>query len=151
MKKAILAFALIIGLTTFAQDKKGNRSEREKLTSEQQAELQTKKMKLDLDLNDKQASEIKSILTKQAEKRESKRAEMEAKRKEGQKPSKKDDRFKMKNAMLDEQITQKAEMKKILNAEQFAKWEQNKSDRKKDFGNKMKKARKERKLENTEK
>ena len=150
MKKVFLAFALIIGLTTFAQDKKGNRGDREKMTSEQQAELQTKKMKLDLDLNDKQATEVKGILTKQAEKRESKRAEMEAKRKEGQKPSK-DDRFKMKNAMLDEQIAQKAEMKKILNAEQFAKWEQNKLDRKKDFGNKMKKARKERKLENTEK
>ena len=150
MKKVILAFALIIGLTTFAQEKKGNRGDREKMTSEQQAELQTKKMKLDLDLNDKQATEVKGILTKQAEKREAKRTEMEAKRKEGQKPTK-DDRFKMKNAMLDEQIAQKAEMKKILNADQFIKWEQNKSDRKKDFGNKMKKARKDRKLENTEK
>lgn len=150
MKKVFLAFALIIGLTTFAQDKKGNRGDREKMTSEQQAELQTKKMKLDLDLNDKQATEVKSILTKQAEKREAKRTEMEAKRKEGQKPSK-DELFKMKNAMLDEQIAQKAEMKKILNADQFTKWEQNKSDRKKDFGNKMKNARKDRKLENTEK
>lgn len=150
MKKVFLAFALIIGLTTFAQDKKGNRGEREKLTSEQQAELQTKKMKLDLNLNDKQAAEIKSILTKQAEKRTAKRNEMQAKNKEGQKPSK-DERFKMKNAMLDEQIAHKAEMKKILNAEQFAKWEENKSDCKKEFGNKMKKARKEKKLENSEK
>lgn len=150
MKKVILAFALIIGLTTFAQDKKGNRGEREKMTSEQLVELQTKKMKLDLDLNDKQATEIKGILTKQAEKRESKRAEMKVKRKDGQKPSK-DELFKMKNSMLDEQIAQKAEMKKVLNAEQFAKWEENKSDRKKEFGNKMKKARKDRKLENSEK
>ena len=150
MKKVFLAMALIIGLTTFAQDRKNNRDEREKLTSEQQAELQSKKMKLDLNLNDKQVSEVKSILKKQAEKRDAKRTEMQAKRKEGQKPSK-DERFNMKNAMLDEQIAHKAEMKKILNSEQFAKWEQNKSERNKEFGNKMKKARKERKLENTEK
>jgi hypothetical protein len=150
MKKLILALALIMGLTTFAQGKKEGKGEREKMSPEQQVELQVKKMKLDLDLNDKQSSEIKTILTKQTEKRTAKRAEMQAKKAEGKKPSK-DEMFKMKNAMLDEQIAHKAEMKKVLNAEQFAKWEQNKSDRQKEFKGKIKKARKERKLENTEK
>jgi hypothetical protein len=139
-----------MGLTTFAQGKKEGKGEREKMSPEQQVELQVKKMKLDLDLNDKQSSEIKTILTKQTEKRTAKRAEMQAKKAEVKKPSK-DEMFKMKNAMLDEQIAHKAEMKKVLNAEQFAKWEQNKSDRQKEFKVKIKKARKERKLENTEK
>jgi protein CpxP len=150
MKKVFLALVLIFGLTTFAQGKKEGKVEREKMSPEQQVELQVKRMKLDLDLNDKQSSEIKAILTKQTEKRATKRAEMQAKKAEGKKPSK-DEIFKMKNAMLDEQIANKTEMKKILNAEQFAKWEQNQLNRKKELSNKIKKARKERKLENSEK
>lgn len=150
MKKLILAFALVIGLTTFAQEKREGKGEREKLSPEQQVELQVKKMKLDLDLTDKQTIEIQKIVSKQVEKREAKRAEMEAKRASGEKPSK-DEFFKKRNAMLDEQIAHKAEMKKILTAEQFTKWESKHSEQKKEFRKKAKGARKERKMEDNAK
>ena len=127
MKKMILAIALVATTLTFAQDRKQGR---EKLTPEQQTELQVKKMTLDLDLDAKQQKEIKTILLEQAKKREAKMAEMKAKREKGEKPSA-DEKFAMKNKMLDNQIENKAQMKKILKPEQFAKWEEKQSDRKK--------------------
>ena len=127
MKKMILAIALVATTLTFAQDRKQGR---EKLTPEQQTELQVKKMTLDLDLDAKQQKEIKTILLEQAKKREAKMAEMKAKREKGEKPSA-DEKFEMKNKMLDNQIEMKAKMKKILKPEQFAKWEEKQSDRKK--------------------
>ena len=127
MKKLILAIALVATTLTFAQDRKARG---EKLTPEQQTELQVKKMTLDLDLDAKQQKEIKTILLEQAKKREAKMAEMKAKREKGEKPSA-DEKFEMKNKMLDNQIENKAQMKKILKPEQFAKWEEKQSDRKK--------------------
>ena len=127
MKKMILAIALVATTLTFAQDRKQGR---EKLTPEQQTELQVKKMTLDLDLDAKQQKEIKTILLEQAKKREAKMAEMKAKREKGKKPSA-EEKFEMKNKMLDNQNENKAQMKKILKPEQFAKWEEKQSDRKK--------------------
>ncbi|MFY8182238.1 MAG: hypothetical protein ACOVLG_10705, partial [Flavobacterium sp.] len=68
MKKVFLAVLLFVGITTFAQGKRGE--QKEKLTAEQRVELQAKKMKLDLDLNDKQVAEVKKLLLEQAQKRE---------------------------------------------------------------------------------
>ena len=127
MKKLILAIALVATTLTFAQDRKARG---EKLTPEQQTELQVKRMTLELDLDEKQQKEIKTILLEQAKKREAKMAEMKAKREKGEKPSA-DEKFEMKNKMLDNQIENKAQMKKILKPEQFAKWEEKQSDRKK--------------------
>lgn len=141
MKKLILAVVLVVGLTTFAQEKNPARGEREKMTPEQQVELQVKKMKLDLDLNDKQVAEVKKIVAKQVEKRSAKRTEMQAKKAEGAKPSK-DEIFKMKNEMLDEQIAHKAEMKKILTAEQYTKWEAKHAENKEKFAKRIHKGRK---------
>lgn len=142
MKKVFLALLLVVGLSTFAQEKKPARIEREKLSAEQQIVLQVKKMKLELDLNDKQTTEVKKIVAKQVEKREAKKAAMKSKRAEGTKPSK-DEMFKMRNEMLDEQIAHKAEMKKILNADQFSKWETKHSERKQGFKKRMKKGKRE--------
>ena len=110
MKKLILAIALVMTTLTFAQDRKQGR---EKLTPEQQSELHVKKMTLDLDLDAQQQKEVKTIFLEQAKKREAKMAEMKAKREKGEKPSA-DERFEMKNEMLDNQIEMKAKMKKIL-------------------------------------
>ena len=73
MKKVFLAALLFVGITTFAQKK---REQREKLTPEQRVELQAKKMKLDLDLNDKQVADVKKLLLEQAKKREAKKEEI---------------------------------------------------------------------------
>lgn len=150
MKKLILVFALVIGLTTFAQEKREGKGKREKLTTEQQVELQVKNLKLDLDLNDKQTVQIKEIVTAQVLKRDAKRVEIEAKRASGEKPSK-DEFFKKRNEMLDEKIAHKAEMKKILTPEQYTKWESKHSEQKKEFRKKMKGGRKDRKIEDNQK
>ena len=150
MKNVFLAIALVLGLTTFAQEGKPARGEREKLTAEQQVELQTKKMKLELDLNDKQTADIKKIIEKQVAKREAKLAEMQAKKAKGEKPSK-DQMFNMRNEMLDAQIAHKAEMKKVLNAEQYTKWDANQSERKEGFSKRMKKGKRAMKKEDIQK
>lgn len=143
MKKLFLLALLVVGTTTFAQKRE---EKREQLTPEQQVELQVKRMKLELDLNDKQIVEVKKIMSKQIEKREAKKAELKAKKAEGQKPTA-DERFALKNQMLDEQIAHKAEMKKILTADQFSKWEQNRDEAK----SKMKSKMKNRKMKSSEK
>ncbi|MCW1147385.1 hypothetical protein [Flavobacterium lacisediminis] len=125
MRKLILAMVLVMSTLTFAQDRKQGR---EKLTPEQQTELQVKKMTLDLDLDSKQQAELKTILLEQAKKRESKMAEMKAKKEKGEKPTA-DERFEMKNEMLDNQIEMKAKMKKILKPEQYKKWEEIHNDK----------------------
>ena len=130
MKKLILAMALVMTTLTFAQDRKG-RGAGEKLTPEQQTELQVKRMTLELDLDEKQQKEIKTILAEQSKKREAKVAAMKAKKEKGEKPTA-DEKFAMKNEMLDNQIAIKAKMKKILKPEQFTKWEEKQADRKED-------------------
>lgn len=121
MKKLFLAVALVVGITTVAQEKK------EKFTTEQRVELQAKKMKLDLDLNDQQVTAVKKQLLAQAQKREAKKAAFKAQKEDARKPSS-DEVFAMKNNMLEEQIAHKAEMKKILTPEQYKKWEENREE-----------------------
>lgn len=119
MKKLILVAALVLSTLTFAQ---GKREKGERLTPEQQTELQVKKMTLDLDLDANQQKELKTIFTAQAKNKAVKMAEMKAKKEKGEKPTA-DEKFAMKNSMLDHQIENKAQMKKILKPEQFQKWE----------------------------
>ena len=80
MKKLILAAVLVVSTLTFAQER-GRKGE--KLTPEQQTELQVKKMTLELDLDAKQQKEVKAILLENAKKRDAKMAEMKAKREKG--------------------------------------------------------------------
>jgi hypothetical protein len=134
MKKLIVTIVLVISSISFAQEKS-------KLSPEQQAELQVKKMTLDLDLDTKQQNEIKSILLEQNKKREAKKIEMKAKKEKGTKLSS-NEKFAMKTKMLDEKIEQKAQMKKILKPEQFQKWEQHQENRTKKMKQKRKVAQK---------
>jgi hypothetical protein len=136
MKKVIVAVLLVVGMTTFAQERG---EKRERLTPEQKVELQIKKLKLDLDLNDKQTADIKKIVVEQVKKRDAKRTEFDTKRAKDVKPTP-EEMFQNKSQMLDEQIAMKAEMKKILNAEQYEKWQKiqaEKSENKKDIAKKM--------------
>jgi hypothetical protein len=82
-------------------------------------------------LNTSQQKEIKALLLEQAKKRETKMAEMKANKDKGEKLTK-DERFEMKNKMLDEQIAMKAKMKSILNETQMKKWEELKKERMED-------------------
>jgi len=126
MKKLILVATLAVSALTFAQEKI---QKNKKMTTEQRTELQVKKMTLDLDLDAKQQKDIKALLIEEDEKREKKMAEMKAKKEKGEKPLT-DEKFEIKNKILDNQIEHKAQMKKILRPEQFQKWEQNIEKRK---------------------
>lgn len=121
MKKLIMAVALVVGLTTFAQQRDGKRVDREKLTTEQKVEFQVKKMNKDLNLNEKQTEQVKALVTKQVQKRELKKAEMQQ--------VKDKNRAEMKAQMETEQAAVTSEMKKILTPEQFTKWEKNREDK----------------------
>ena len=127
MKKLVLMAFLVVGITTFAQEKKEER--KEKFTPEQRVDFQVKKMTKDLNLNDKQAEQVKALVAKEVEKREAKKAEMEAKRTEQTKPSK-EEKEARRTEMKANQEAMKAEMKKILTAEQYTKWEQKQEERK---------------------
>jgi len=126
MKKLIIAALLVVGISAFAQDRKEignrpNRSEMEKLSPEQRAELMVKKMTLDLELDAKQQEQVKQIIAEQGAKREAMRAERMAKKEDGKKREG-DEQFTMKNKILDEQIVMQDKMKKILSPAQFEKW-----------------------------
>lgn len=137
MKKLIVAALLVVGLTTYAQEKEGRRTGREKLTSEQKVELQVKKMTKELNLNEKQTKDVRAIVTKQVEKREAKRKEME-----DLKTKMRED---IKAQMQAEKEAVSVEMKKILTTEQYAKWEKNREEKIENFKEKMSERKEKRK------
>ena len=136
MKNSLVTAILLVGFLTFAQergnqkgDRKARMENREILSPEQHAEIQTKRMTLDLDLNAKQQAEVKKIVLEQSKKRDAKIAAWKSKKEAG-KSLTKDEKFAMQNQRLDDQIAMKAEMKKILTAEQLVKWETKQAERK---------------------
>jgi hypothetical protein len=135
MKKLIIAALLVVGMTSFAQER--NKMERiqhgmemEKFTPEQRNELLLKKMTLGLDLSAKQQGQMKSIIAEKSDKPE---AMMKARKENKEKPTR-EERFAMKSKMLDEQITMKGKVKNILSAEQFEKWDAMKAKHHKERG-----------------
>lgn len=141
MKKLILVVALALSTVTFAQ---GKREKRATLTPAQQTELQVKKMTLDLDLDAQQQKELKPLLLDQANKRAAKMAEMKTKKEKGE-PLTADEKFALKNGMLDHQLEQKAQMKKILKPAQFQKWEAKQENRSAKMSNKKQQGKEKRK------
>ena len=130
MKKVFAVALMIVGLTTFAQ---GKGEKRERLSPEQQTELHVKKMTLDLDLTEKQQNAIKPILLEEAKKREKLQEERKAKKE----IASKEERFAMKEKMLDSQIALKEKMKSILTPDQMAKWESLKENKQEERQEKM--------------
>lgn len=127
MKKLIVAALLIVGMTTFAQEKpqrpeRGGRAGMEKFTPEQRNQLRIKKLTLELDLTSSQQKEMGKILAEADSKREAARAERKTRKDSTQRPTV-DERFAMANKMLDEKIAFKEKVKKVLNPEQMDKWE----------------------------
>ena len=127
MRKLVLMAILVVGITTFAQEKKEER--KEKFTSEQRVDFQVKKITKELDLNDNQVNQVKALIAKEVEKREAKKAEMKSKRAEQTKPSK-EEKEARRNEMKANQEAMKAEMKKILTSDQYTKWELKQEERK---------------------
>ena len=93
-----------------------------KLTGEQHATLQAKKLQLALDLSNEQATQIKEELKKQREqlsKRKQKRGEFNA-----------EERYTLHLERIDRQIAMQSQMKNILDEEQYDAWRKIKSHQK---------------------
>jgi len=84
MKKVCIVALLVIGLSSFAQERKERhpKGEMEQMTPEQRNQLHLKKMTLDLDLNAKQQEQLTKILADQSAKREAMKAEHKVKMEE---------------------------------------------------------------------
>ena len=122
MKKtaSILVLVFVFTVTAKAQ-KKDRRTQREKLTVDQQAILAVKKMTLTLELTKAQQQEIQPILARQIS---SIRAEFEKVKamRESKRELTADERFAFQNQRLDQQIAYQKEMKSILNDKQYDKF-----------------------------
>ena len=137
MKKFLLIAIAFISMQSIAQQQGNNRTNSttsgqrmNTLTPEEMAELQTKKMTLNLDLNASQQKEVYALHLENAVQRKTMMDTYKANGTMG-KPSK-EDRLIMTNTRLDRQVAMKAKLKTILNADQFAKWEkyqENRNDR----------------------
>ena len=125
MKKVVVAMALLMGLTVFAQKREHSTKKdyRQDLTAAQLATLKTKKMTLALDLTKTQQQQIMELNLAEAEFRKQKMEERKAQKESGelQKPSN-DERFANENARLDRQIAQQEKIKQILNEDQYQLW-----------------------------
>lgn len=138
MKKVFLAIVMLVGLTTWAQEKEGRRGDSENRSPEQRVDFQVKRMSQDLNLNEKQISEVRALITKESAIREAKKAEMKEKR-----AMKANDRKAAKANMEKERASADAEMKKILTPEQYAKWDKIREERKANMKEKMMERREE--------
>lgn len=128
MKKLILIAIAVFSLQTLTAQRpnmgqKGNMmnermSYMEKLSVEQIANLQTKRMTLQFDLSESQINKINKLNLEVAKKRKEKMTEMKGKGKPGI-----EDRYNMMIARLDGQIVYKNKLKAILSKEQLEKFE----------------------------
>ena len=126
MKKLILTLTLLTGVLLTAQEMRPRKHhhKQDDLTVEQRATLQTKRLALALDLTENQQKQVQKLKLEQEELRQSKRAEMKAKREANdEKGISKEERYKHELERLDHMISFKAEMKSILNQSQYEKWE----------------------------
>lgn len=131
MKKLFVLALLVVGMTTFAQEKEGKLggNGRANVDPPKRAEMQAQKMKSDLGLNDDQTAQIKKFLTQQLKDRESKRMEMQALRDSGKQPTE-DQKKEMRSKMESEKNVINDQMKKILTPQQFEKWKGSIEERK---------------------
>ncbi|MEM0518094.1 MULTISPECIES: hypothetical protein [Aequorivita] len=120
MKKAMIIFMALATFAISAQNKNDNRPEhrkqlRENLTPEQRAELHTKKLTLDLNLNETQQIKVNQLLLNMQKDKPN--------RSKNRKDMTDEEKYEAKSAMLDKRIEMKKAMKEILTDAQFTKWE----------------------------
>jgi uncharacterized protein YqfA (UPF0365 family) len=127
MKKLSLFLIMLISISAFSQQKgHSNKAEMANMSAEETATLQTKKLTLQLDLNQAQQVEIKKLYQKNAEERKAMMAQHKKMRAEDAEKLK-EKRFERMNASLDKQLAHQEKMKQILNEEQFKKWKDSRS------------------------
>ena len=130
MKKIISIFLILFSAFLIAQPPQQSPPEKRmermnKLTAEQQATLWSKKMTLELDLNDTQEQQVYALVLSKANTHKKRRANRPKKRPNS------DEMYQMQVNLLEEKIAMKKAMKSILTTEQYGLWE--KSQKKKEL------------------
>lgn len=133
MKKLFLIALALVTLQVSAQNdtsepRRGDRMQKadrfKDMTPEEMAELQTKRMTLQLDLTEAQQKQVQKLQLENAKERKARMEARQAKKQDGTgKQLSKEERLAMENARLDKQIEMKKKMKQILNDDQYTKWE----------------------------
>lgn len=119
MKKILIILLLTFSVSIYAQNGKNYKSIAKDFTPEQQAILKTKKMALELDLNDTQQSQMLELNKKWAVERDKNREEFKGQNAEEITTT---DKFNRLNKMLDMQLANQKQVKKILNDDQYEAW-----------------------------
>lgn len=135
MKNLIIVVFVFITWTNFSQQNRNERSHHKKemrqkdnkLSPEQKAELSSKKMTLQLDLNEAQQKKLYAVELEHAKLRDT-----QFQNKKNKSELNDEERFKLKTERLDAQIAMKKEMKSILNKEQYVIWQKSSHFRKKE-------------------
>ena len=119
MKKILIILLLAFSVSIYAQNGKNYKSLAKDFTPEQQAILKTKKMALELDLNDTQQNQMLELNKKWAVERDKNRESFKGQNAEEMTST---DKFNRMNKMLDTQLANQKKVKKILNDDQYETW-----------------------------
>lgn len=122
MKSLVYITVLFFSLSTFAQ-KPMAKKQKFDFTPEQQADIQSKRLSLLLDLSPKQTQQVKEIQLERAIQRKSMKEAHKKGKVNGEKPST-EEAFKLKSSHLDDLIAFQGKMKNILNEEQYKLWKE---------------------------
>ena len=122
MKKIISIFLILFSAFLIAQPPQQSPPEKRmermnKLTAEQQATLWSKKMTLELDLNDTQEQQVYALVLSKANTHKKRRANSPKERPNSE------EMYQMQVDLLEEKIAMKKAMKSILTPEQYGLWE----------------------------
>ena len=137
MKNLLIIMLALIFSASYAQQNKNERNERgqhkkemrqkgNKLSPEQKAELSSKKMTLQLDLNEAQQKKLYAVELEHAKLRN-----VRYQNKKNKVELNDEERFKLKTERLDDQIAIRKEMKSILTEKQYEIWQKSGHFRKK--------------------
>jgi Spy/CpxP family protein refolding chaperone len=126
MKKMLMVAVLLLSVVTFAQEKRKKGPE---MSPEKKVELQVARLKIELDLNEKQSADLRTLIQERQQKQIKLRAEFGSKKDSLHKPSPAQ-REQMKKIKAEDKKAFEEQLKKILTPTQFETWNQLKTDRK---------------------
>ena len=125
MKKLMIIAIAFVTTIGFSQDRERNQQERQKmqqerqnLTPEQRAELNTKRLTIQLDLNEAQQNQMLNLQLEMAKERAAKKQQMKAKAEET-------GYYEKANKRLDKRKEYQDKMKSILTESQYNTWKEN--------------------------
>lgn len=140
MKKVIFMLSIFINCIAYSQTNSNQMENREKKSPEERAELQLKKMTVDLNLNQKQIASVKQILLDQAIKRE----QIMAKRQQNNEDRKTlliRDKKTAATEIKHNHQELKMQMQTVLDTDQFIKWNKNQDEKREKMIEKFKERR----------